>query len=164
MQAPAISPAPQKRIIQNMPEVTYRLPGEVFLEADKFTPIELGRLSIAGFVDFEEYERTDNHDRWPYPLFLLDGEESWERVESMNGEVRRYWRLIGNVVTNKVNELTIVSVPADGSSPWVYYGSANWPVSGHVYLFEPPLPYSQDQLIESVTQTELTYPGSTPGP
>ncbi len=147
-----------------MREIDYQLPTEVFLDLGpeyKKTILDLGKISIAGFVDWEEYADGPNYDKWPFPLFLLGNEP--EMTFSMPNSPKRvvYWHLKNNDFTNNGSILNDVTMPSDNhEQPWVYIGNAVYPSSTRAYLFDRPIPYDQKAFEERVAQELDSTPTS----
>ncbi len=131
--------------------MTFRLPEKLFLERS-YGPgereVDIAKLAIAVVVDLENYDEPRG---WPYPLFLYDGQEAHER----HHDVRSYWHIEGDSLLNSPNGVNQVTVPSDGSEPWVYMGSAVWPSSVQAHLFEEELPYNQAEFEKALAIVEF---------
>ena len=135
-----------------MKEVTFRLFPELRLEESGDTrPLDLGRVSIAGFTDIptHHYER----DVWPHPLFLLDGEEAPAPPKAKVDGTHFYWTFYENTLKPRPSEFSkivkengryIVNRPAD----------AHEGVIINAYMFAKPVAYNQQKFDNAVREFE----------
>ena len=116
--------------------------------------VDLGRLSIAGFVNYECDEAGRNWNKWPNPLLLLDGREAIPPQKGRNHTQKTtYWSLSGDYLTGDPAMLSSIFFPQDGREPFAATG--NWPGIAWAHIFEPPVAYTQEAFEESVQATIL---------
>lgn len=151
-----------------MSETHLVLPQEIYLKelALRAVPLDIGRLSIAGFTDLAIYLPPSFREEgiepwaWPYPLLLLDGQEASERLRATginSSPQARYYGLEANETDRQWQIRPTwhaqISFPTDGRQPSSYSGNANWPSTTPAYFFPEPIDYEQAGFKEIIYQT-----------
>lgn len=132
-------------------EVSYRLPEAINIEVEgKKQVLKVGRVAVAGFVDWEDHTNKEDPDAWPYPLFTVDEELAGLRETTpVGGQLRSYWNLNGDLMTNMSSSLSQV-IFSKATTPYVYVSNVGWPPSAYTILFETAVPYDQSEFEKAV--------------
>jgi len=144
------------------PGEIFKLPQEITLSLeDGRVPIELtqaalSRLAIAGFVDTSPVRVHREAPGYGYgePLILVDDEPYGDTDCGDDTNIAYYGLCFrepskGFVLSGGKWE-HIVSDFGDGSTPFVYYGSAVYPPTSTAFIFESAVNYDQASFEEAI--------------
>lgn len=126
----------------------FQLPGEFAVKNDTLYETlqasEIGRLSIAGFVDTHFSLAPDELQGYGDPLLLLDGRPYDVNIEVASEKNITYYGIVydgGFALRKKSWDHTVCGT--NSLNPFVYYGSAVYPSDAPAIIFESPIPYNQ---------------------